>query len=1486
MLITKILKAVLISIVIATCITPVTASEFVLRVFGEADGLESGTINDISFDSHGFVWVATERGLFRLSNSKTRRIDKVTFDLRLSGEFINLVEPLSDRHLLVSNYSDTYLYDMNRDEFIRFGSSSLFPEYKGGGIIAQVRQNGHYILLTLEGELLQYSYEKQQLERINFLPTNADVPWRSLVALDDGRIIVGTEYELQLRDSNGERLAVFPWVEEHGLMKQLFKDSKGRVWLSSSEGVYRVYADAVQIEAVPALSFYATNIAEDNEGSFWISGRIGLVKWLPGESHYQLYKEDLKKKADMDYIYDIAIDSSGLVWVGGAGEGLAIVATEPSFLIETFTSTNAYSISNEMIWAVHAETDKLWLGTDDGLVFIDKITQKSRTISPLGLELNDSIYSIDELDAEHLLLSTTNGLFVVNKINFSAQTFAQWTHGDNSLEHKVVYASYLDPMIEGRWWFMTTTGLFYWEPGLFNPQHMPVFEGGINPRLIDIRTVLRDDAGRLWLGGKELFGYLDLEGKYHSELDSFNDENSEIDVNYIVPVGSDSFWIGTSPEGIIEYDLASLKSKELSRLWEVDCDSIYFIQQIDNYRVVGCPKSLIRYDIESDEVMVLERDDGLLGGELNDGAFFYQKNVGLFLGTPDGAMLLDIDKLTNRIQRDKVLLEAVSVFYESGPEVKLLPLSGMDIQPGARMVSFQITSLDYLDDTPMTLQYRLRRRGELSEGEYVLLGGQSQLNISGLVSGHYTLDLLSQENGVWSKTPFEFEFKVKQFWWQTPWFRGLFLLTLLIICVGIILYRQRQVKAFKLINSALVESEDRLRQSLKGSDSELWEWRHDTQMFSLENQRAENESERNNIIFNLSEFPVHRDEKDKVVIAWNKMLLRETDRFEVEYRYRRDDRTWGWTRVQGRPVEVDDSGTVLRVAGIYSDITIQRQLEDDVKLLAQAFGNTSEGVLILDANERIKVSNKAAQTIIGIDAKTLNGKRFSELVQTKEGQSDEVVHLLQQGVTWTGEREFICAGGGICPVWLNVSAMLGSKGNITHYVAVFSDITERKRTEADLRRLANYDVLTGLPNRSLFSTRLAQSIHRAEHSGEKLALIFLDLDRFKHVNDSYGHSMGDALLVEAANRLQSCISEEHTLCRFGGDEFVILLREADNLDRINHICAQLLEQIEKPFELYGREFFISTSIGVSLWPDDARQPEVLIKNADQAMYHAKEEGRGNFQYFSSERNSEALYHLRLEAELRKAIERQEFELHYQPQVDILKGDKLIGMEALLRWRHHKDGLIRTDVFIKVAESCGLIVDIDRWVLREACVQGAIWSNTYQDNFKLSVNISAVHFRQPDFIDGVKQILAETKMPASALGFEITEGVLMKELDIAKEHLLGLRALGVDVAIDDFGTGYSSLAYLRHFDVDTLKIDRSFLIDIATNEADQAIASSIIELARNLKLNVVAEGVETKEQLEQVFSRGCYVIQGYYFSKPLAKVEMEKYMQSPSVFPTG
>ena len=1474
----KIIKIILTCLILLlTSLDTVWAGSFVQRVFTDKDGLAASSIRGLTLDDYGFVWVATEQGLYRVSNSKVRRIDKVGNESRIADDFVTSVVNVDHDLLLASTASALYLYDIAKNTFTAFGSAHLFADYNGGALISATRKDEHtWLLLTNNGSIYEFIPTNPKLTLLTQLTVNRDLPWRKLQLLPSGKILLAGQLQLERLNSDGTLDIRYPWDEAKGNILDIMVDSSQRVWVATGRGVYQLEPDSQQITAIPELPDWSSLITEDAKGYLWFVSRAGLVKWSPTTRRVENYQQELKAQANMEILKAMLFDDAGLMWVGGSGDGLALLASQPDFILDSYTAAAPYKLSDTMTWSVYKDDVGVWLGSSH-LAFIGKDDAIAIDIPIEGFESHEYIYHITRFNHDFLLLSTTSGLFVIDELTLKGMRFSDWVKGDDVFKNKIVFKTYLDPLLKGRVWITTAAGLYFWEPGLTAPQSFNIDKATptAEPQRPTVRTIFRASDGKLWLGGKMVFGYIDEQNEFHNQRSLFNSFASSPTVTHIEEMSSGTVWFGTYENGLFEYQ----QGKPLHNLtteWRVSCSAVFFIQKTVNADLIGCADSLIQHETKTGKVSVFNQLDGFISDELNEGAYFYSPDTGFYLGTPEGVMRLNADKLANRTNNDRVMLESVSVYYDNATEVSLLPQPMMVIKPDANMVSLQITNLDYLDAAPIQLKYRLRYKGE--EEKYVLLQGESQINLAGLVAGDYVLDILSQVNGIWSTKPFLYSFYVGQHWWLTQGFKGVLLLFFSAALLSVAWYRQRQTRVFMQMNQALIDSDDRLRQSLRGSDSDLWEWRKETGFFHLDNRSAVFGENRAEIIVPRDELPVHPQDKDKVFAEWDNMLAGEIDRFEAEYRYYRRDGTWGWLRVRGRPIARNKhTNEIERVAGIYSDITVQRQLEDEVKLLAQAFENTSEGVLILDVDENIKVANYAAQQIIGATPDELVGQPLSNFLKERADLSAEINLLLEQGSSWTGERELV-GRNGLCPIWLNVSVMQSANDKVSYYVVVFSDITERKRTEADLRRLANYDVLTGLPNRSLFTTKLIQSIQTAQQTDEKLALLFLDLDRFKHVNDSYGHSMGDALLVEAANRLQACISSEHLLCRFGGDEFVILLRNADSIDEINHVAERLLAQIVTPFSLFGREFYISTSIGISIWPDDAVQPEVFIKNADLAMYHAKEEGRGNFKYYSSERNAQALYHLRLEADLRKAIEREEFELYYQPQVDILRNDKFVGMEALIRWNHPQQGFIRPDIFIKVAEACGLIIEIDRWVLRQACIQGAIWAKSYSEPFKLSVNISAIHFRQVDFIEGVQQVLLETHMPAAFLGLEITEGVLMKELQVAKNHLTKLTSLGIEVAIDDFGTGYSSLAYLRHFEVNTLKIDRSFLIDIATNAADQAIVSSIIELARNLKLNVVAEGIETVEQLEQVFSRGCYIIQGYYFAKPMCKKDFEDYLQ--------
>ena len=440
------------------------------------------------------------------------------------------------------------------------------------------------------------------------------------------------------------------------------------------------------------------------------------------------------------------------------------------------------------------------------------------------------------------------------------------------------------------------------------------------------------------------------------------------------------------------------------------------------------------------------------------------------------------------------------------------------------------------------------------------------------------------------------------------------------------------------------------------------------------------------------------------------------------------------------------------------------------------------------------------------------------------------------------------------------------------------DITERTLAQERIRHLAHHDELTGLPNRNLFRDRAQQAMAQAERAHQRLALMFLDLDRFKHINDSLGHHIGDRLLQQMAERLAGSVRQMDTVARLGGDEFVIVLPAIRNVQDLTPLAAKLLEIIAAPVHLEGNELHVSVSIGISVYPDDGGDLDTLMRNADTAMYHAKESGRNNFQYFTPRMNEVAQERLLLETRLRRAIRQREFVLHYQPIVSALTGE-IVGMEALVRWQDPERGLVPPAQFIRVAEDAGLINSLGAWVLEEACRQNREWHDEGLARLPVAVNLSAEQFRGRALAETITEALERSGLEARYLALEITETLLMEQSEQTVSLLGRLNAMGLQLSIDDFGTGYSSLSYLTRFPIHKLKIDKSFVRDIGSDPSDAAITSAVIALAQSLRLKVLAEGVETREQLDFLRQRGCHELQGYLFSKPLPADEFAVFVRS-------
>ncbi|WP_449106365.1 EAL domain-containing protein [Pseudomonas mohnii] len=586
-------------------------------------------------------------------------------------------------------------------------------------------------------------------------------------------------------------------------------------------------------------------------------------------------------------------------------------------------------------------------------------------------------------------------------------------------------------------------------------------------------------------------------------------------------------------------------------------------------------------------------------------------------------------------------------------------------------------------------------------------------------------------------------------------------------------------------------------------------------------------------------------------------------------------------RADGRkiPIELrlvlvwDEHGAFEGVLGVGRDISQQRRAEKDLRMAATVFEHSTSAILITDPAGYIVQANEAFSRVSGYAVEQVLDQLPNMLTvdEQQEAHLRYVLKQLSQHSTWEGEVWLKRRNGEHYPAWVGITAVLDDEGDLASYVCFFTDISERKASEQRIHRLAYYDALTHLPNRTLFQDRLHTALQAAERQKSWVVLMFLDLDRFKPINDSLGHAAGDRMLKDMATRLLGCVDDDDTVARMGGDEFTLLLQPRANrqiaLNRAIHVAEQILASLVKPFVLEGREFFVTASIGIALSPQDGNELSQLMKNADTAMYHAKERGKNNFQFYQADMNASALERLELESDLRHALEQNEFVLYYQPQFSG-DGKRLTGTEALLRWRHPRRGLVPPGDFIPVLEELGLVVDVGDWVIREACRQLKNWHQTKVRVPKVSVNISARQFSDGQLGTRIATILKETGLPPACLELELTESILMREVCEAMQILDGLKNLGLSIAVDDFGTGYSSLNYLKQFPIDVLKIDRTFVDGLPSGEQDAQIARAIIAMAHSLNLAVIAEGVETQEQLDFLREHGCDEVQGYLFGRPM------------------
>ncbi|POF41099.1 diguanylate cyclase [Pseudomonas laurylsulfativorans] len=673
-------------------------------------------------------------------------------------------------------------------------------------------------------------------------------------------------------------------------------------------------------------------------------------------------------------------------------------------------------------------------------------------------------------------------------------------------------------------------------------------------------------------------------------------------------------------------------------------------------------------------------------------------------------------------------------------------------------------------------------------------------------------------------------------------------------------------------NQALSKSEARLALALKASELGLWDWNlqtdevHHTQiqeLFGLEPEQV-------TALLRHLKPRLHPEDLPALKRALVEHLKGRTEDYQIEYRVRHGDGHWVWIEDRGRAVERAENGRVIRMVGTRRDISVSKGLEEQRQLAATVFEAASEGIVIFDPNYALIAINQAFSRVTGYDIEDMIGRNVVELPCSRDARRHyAAIHqALEQEGSWQGELVETRKNGEMYPQWLQLNAVRDTRGNVSHIVGFFADLSARRESEERMRYLTHYDELTGLANRAMFRERLSEAHQRVRQGGYRsLALLHINLDRFKQLNDSLGHEVADQLLQKMARRLVNALPEADTIARLSGDEFAVLFNSYGNLSSLARVATRLASKLRLPVTIDGHELVVSASMGISLLPESAREISALVSQSNMAMQHAKHLGGNNFQFYTDSLQASTLERLQLENQLRKAIEEKQLKVFYQPKLCLATG-KLNAAEALVRWDHPTMGRVPPGDFIGLAEETGLIGPIGEFVLRQACWQACEWQRQGLEAIRVSVNLSVHQLRQGKLVSLVRQVLEETGLEPRYLELELTESQLLDSVEHIIATFQQLRDLGVKLAIDDFGTGYSSLSYLKRIPVDYVKIDQAFIRGLGEGTEDAAITRAIIAMAHGLSLKVVAEGVEHQEQLEFLKAERCDEVQGYLISRPV------------------
>ena len=1446
------------------------------------DGLSQNYVYSITQDTDGFVWIATQDGLNRYDGYEFKYYrHNLSSKTSIADNFIRKVFVDKQNNLWVGTQNGLSRYNRDVDSFFSYKHDANDVSTLSDNIIWDIYQD-HLgsIWVSTELGIHKYNSENDSFSRVRIrgvtdklkevrtiFQDNLGNYW--LGTYEQGIFVANNTFSFATSLENNSKLNVSIDAQVLYDMKEI----NNRYWLATEQGVYVIGKDfSVEQQFTienGLLSNTVRAISKQSNDLIWLgtSNGISTIRGLDNYvSNYQSSSHHMSLSDNQ--VMDMFVSSNGTLWIGTL-KGLSQFSPLSTAFKHQLYDFNNQHISVEVM--TKTPDDKLWFASvERGLNYIN-----NDLVTNVPFELGKEIVQLKSDDIGTLWLVTTNNeLIKYSPDTGSYAKISQWHKQSdfNAFTELTIINDFI--------WFLDNSG----QLKSFNLSNYE-FTTHTRAREQVLMGLYNQENNYIWstTGSNELIKFSILDGKQKKYTVAENSEFSFLSVNNI-HVSNNYVWLSSLSQGIALVNLTNLKSSVFN---ENSGLTNNFINAciIDQNSAAWCStnKGINFIDPHTLQSQAFYSDFALSDIEFISHSSLKYSNDSFFFGGLNGIVEfnpLTLKALNTKIPPpsfNKLLIANKPVSIEDQPvDVKdkftlsksLNTLATLTLKHAQSPFSIEFSSPNA--DLPEQLGYKYRLNG--LEDHWIDSGENNRrATYTNLSAGEYVFEL--QAYDIYHPENYKtrrLTVKILPPWWLSNIAKAAYtLLSLLVIGYFVQQYRYK-----RQYNLQIKLSEERLKLSLWGSGDEMWDWNITSGKIYRSNIWGTLDFPQDGKRSNKVEYSnIHPQDIKRVQSALKHHFDDDCKHFEATYRVQDKTNQWVWILDRGKIVDRDDDNKPTRMTGTLKDISHIKKAEERLKLFAKCIESISDAVVIYDRQFTIVDINQAFSRITGKSKKQMFGTPM-HFAQYSDIFNQSIKKNVIKNGSWHGEIENRRENGEVFLTELSLDIIKDDAGSISHFVGVFSDITKRKETEAELRKLANSDTLTGLPNRSYFQANQLRLVkNKVPH-----ALLVFDLDNFKKINDSLGHEAGDVLLCKVAERILNIGRQQDTVYRLGGDEFSLVIENTNDIHTITSIAKEILAAIAQPLRIKNQELVLYSSIGIVLYPEDGVSPQELLKNADTAMYHAKNLGGNRYQFFSESMNKQAVQRLQVENLIRHGLKGDFFSVFYQPKINIASG-KVSGMEALVRFDMPNKGVISPSVFIPVSEETGQIIDIGEVVLRKACFATKKWVDAGLFDGRMAVNLSAVQFTQPNLVSVIESALTESQLPAKYLELEITEGTVMDSPQKAIETMLQIRAMGINLSLDDFGTGYSSLAYLKRFPLNTLKIDKAFVDDIEHSEQGRNMVATIVTIAHNLGLNVVAEGVETNQQLQYLASLRCEQLQGYLYSKPLPEKDFHNYLLS-------